>query len=121
MRSSISSLLRMHGQKRLGVKDEITERILGFDYATETPGLGLKFLDTQKFTGETGEFWAEYNILFEVLKYKDSDPIFLSYVFGLVEKAMLMFKDLGEFDSMGIQEVECGDSDYYYILIYLLK
>ena len=61
------------------------------------------------------------NIKTEVLKYKDSDPIFLSYVFGLVEKALLMFKDLGEFDSMGIQEVECGDSDYYYILIYLLK
>lgn len=115
--SNISRLLRMKGQKRLDVRDQVTQKVLDFDY-TKSPGLSLRFLEARNRQGEEGG-WTEYNILYEIKKISET-PGYLAYVFELLYRSVgTLLKDL-PVESMGIQEVECGLSEYY-VLIYIIS
>lgn len=115
--SNISRLLKMRGQKRLEVRDLVTERILGFDYNT-SPGLSLKFLETRNKESEGGS-WTEYSVLYEIKKITET-PHYMAHVFELLFRSVgLLLKDI-QVDSMGLQEVECGLSEYY-VLIYIIS
>lgn len=107
----------MRGQKRLGVKDQVTERILEFDY-TQSPGLSLRFLETRNKETEEGS-WTEYNVLYEIKKISET-PQYMNHIFELLYRSIgNVLRDL-EVDSMGLQEVECGLSEYY-VLIYIIS
>ena len=115
--SNIGRLLQMRGQKRLGVKDQVTERILDFDY-TKSPGLSLRFLETRNKETEEGS-WTEYNVLYEIKKISET-PQYMNHIFELLYRSIgNVLRDL-EVDSMGLQEVECGLSEYY-VLIYIIS
>lgn len=108
--NDIDKLLRMKGSKRLQVRDEVTEKILELP-----PGvIDLQFLESKRFSG-----WNEYNALFRIKKIKESAPYF-EVIFGSLSRLMKDLSDI-ENDGLGIQEVECGLPDYYYVLIYIIK
>lgn len=116
--SKIIQLLSLKGKTRLGIKSKISQKILEFDY-NEVPGISLKFLETKKRKGESGE-WNEFNILLEIPKLKETSD-YLGYVILELSK---FIKRLGlglNIDSIGIQEVNCDRPDYYYVLIYILS
>ena len=111
--SDIPRLLNMKGLTRLAVEDELTSAILNAKFSHYS-GLNLKFLDTKKYTD-----WTEYNILLELRK---SEETVLDFITRLNQLSRFL-EEVIEFDvdSIGIQEIDCGSSDYYYILIYILK
>lgn len=115
--SSISGLLSMLGDRRLEVSDDITKSILSID-PEQHPGIKVKFIESKKIKGEKSD-WVEYNVLFEIVKYKDT-PEYLSYAFKELGK---IIKSLShqKITSIGVNEVDCGYSDFYYVLIYILS
>lgn len=99
-------------------KDEISKFILSLD-TEKVPGIRVKTLN-MKINSNTEEGdWSEYQVLYEIDKYKDM-PDYLSHVFKCLGKIFNSFSHL-DISSMGIQEVDCSYSDYYYILIYILS
>lgn len=117
--NNIARLLKMKGIKRLQVKDEVTECILGFPYDKSTGGIvKLQFLESRNFEGPGGK-WNEYNALFRIEKIKES-AAYMGAVFEALSHLMKGLCQL-ENDGFGIQEVECGLADYYYVLIYIIK
>lgn len=117
--NNITRLLRMRGKKRLGVKNHMTDWILEEPYYLQT-GINLRFLESKRMVTETGE-WEEYSVLYEVKKIKES-PQYLSEVLKIIGQLLdRIGKSNLEIESMGIQEVECGLSDYYYVLIYIIN
>jgi len=113
--NEISRLLGMRGYKRLEVDDDITQRLLGFDYSL-LPGLNLRFLETKKKEND----WTEYLILYQVQKYRDTTQYF-KHIFDILSVISKELAKITDIDSIGIQEVECGLTNYYYFLIYILK
>ena len=111
--SEIEGLLRLRGNHRLEVYDEITDQLRKYN-EEETPGCRVKFITSKKH-----DTWIEYKVLYKIKKLQDT-PSYLSYVFGCVSKAMDQLKDI-EMDSIGIQEVYCEDPYSYYVLIYILS
>lgn len=109
----------MKGTKRLEIKNELTDRILGFDYQTQTPGIRLRFLETRYKDLDLGG-WVNYNVLLEIDKYNDT-PKYLSHIFSSISKAVSEWdNNINLIDVVGIQEVDCGESEYYYVLLYIL-
>lgn len=106
----------MRGIKRLLIKNEITDKLLQLPYLSLSGGLfTLKFLESV----DLGT-WEEYYVLLEIKKIEES-PEYLAEVF----KSMKMFmnelhKELPEITSLGIQDMDCGLSNYY-ILFYIIK
>lgn len=98
--------------------DKIAKHIWSLD-TEKVPGVRVKTLDIEvHYNKETGN-WRGYQVLYEIDKYKDM-PDYLSHVFKCLGKIIYSFSHL-DISSMGIQEVDCSYSDYYYILIYILS
>ena len=117
--NNIARLLRMKGNKRLQIRDEITEGIIRFPYELRTGGMiDLQFLESRSFESDYGQ-WNEYSALFKIRKINESAP----YIGAMFETMSYLSKTLGllKNDGFGIQEVECGLPDYYYILIYIIR
>lgn len=121
--SKIKKYLSLKGNNRLEFKNELTEKILTFDYLNKTPGINLRFLETKKYVSseEDDNKWVEFNILYEVLKFKEN-PEYYSYIF---EKLSNIIKEYNvNFDKdrmrLGIQETYCEDSKSYFILFYII-
>lgn len=116
--SKIDQLLSLKGKTRLEVKSKISQKILEFDF-TDTPGISLRFLETKKKVEEFGS-WNEFNILLEIPKLEETSN-YLGYVILELSK---FIKRLGlglNIDSIGIQEINCSNPNYYYILLYILS
>lgn len=117
----ISGLLRLKGEERLMVRDEVTAGI----HATISKISGklpirLAFLNSVK-----RETWVEYGLLLEIPKAEEHIK-YLSYEFEEIGKFLKILEDTLDYentkiDSVGIEEVETGLPNYYYILIYMLK
>ena len=106
----------MRGNKRLGIKNDITEQIL--EQGKELNGLKVKFLESRNKETNSGS-WTEYNILLEVLKLDENNVEYLSSIFGMLSSLLKNLKHLDNIDSIGIQEVDCSLPKYYYFLIYI--
>ena len=115
--SKIADYLSRKGKARLAVKNDITRTVFNIDPET-FPGIRLKFIESSSKKECCGS-WIEYNVLLEIDKYKDNAE-YLSFVLKNLGK-LLKSIDNVRIESMGIQEVECGLPDYYYILIYILS
>ena len=116
--SEIKRLLKMKGNKRLEIRDDITSTILDYSKNTIYPGVQIKFLESRLKSTDMGS-WVEYNILFEIHKMEESSVDYLSEIFKILGLIIKQLKDLEGIEQSGIQEVECGISKYYYLLIYL--
>lgn len=114
--NEIRRLLNMRGNKRLGIKNDITEQIL--EHGKELTGLKVKFLESRNKETNSGS-WTEYNILLEVLKLDENNVEYLSSIFGMLSSLLKNLKHLDNIDSIGIQEVDCSLPKYYYFLIYI--
>ena len=117
--SEIRRLLSMKGTKRLEVTSDLTDHILSYNYSETTPGISLRFLETKRKTEELGD-WDSYYILFSALKYDDSVK-YLEHIFSSISKIIGDWSDKVSIDVVGIQEVDCSEAKYYYILIYVLS
>ena len=123
--SKIKYLLRVVSEMMLDGRDEgyeyddkIAKHIWSLD-TEKVPGVRVKTLDIEKhYNKETGS-WREYQVLYEIDKYKDNSD-YLSHVFKCLGKIINSFSHL-DICSMGIQEVDCSYSNYYYVLIYILS
>ena len=113
----IQRILRLRGDRRLAVENEITETILSQD-EKDTPGLRLKFLESRK-RGLDGGTWIEYFALYKMKKWTDTAD-YLEYVFSSLSKVVSSLKKLNV-DSIGLQEVDCSEAESYYVLIYILS
>lgn len=113
----IQRILRLRGDRRLMVENEITDTILGQSEA-DTPGLRLKFLESRKRSLEDGD-WNEYFVLYKMKKWVETAG-YLEYIFSCLSKLLGKLKDL-PCDSIGLQEVDCSEPGSYYILIYILS
>lgn len=115
--SKISDYLGRKGKARLEVKNNITKAIFNLD-PEMFPGIKLRFLETRSKEEVSGS-WIEYNVLLEIKKYQDTSE-YLSFILKNLGKLLKSIDNIG-IDSIGIQEVECGLPDYYYLLIYILS
>lgn len=115
--SKISDYLGRKGKARLEVKNSITRAIFNLD-PEMFPGIKLRFLET-RYKKEVSGSWVEYNVLLEIRKYQDTSE-YLSFILKNLGKLLKSIDNIG-IDSIGIQEVECGLPDYYYLLIYILS
>lgn len=113
----IQRILRLKGDRRLAVENEITETILSHE-EKDTPGLRLKFLESRKRGLDSGT-WVEYFALYKMKKWTDTAD-YLEYIFSNLAKMVSALKKL-DVDSIGLQEVDCSEADGYYILIYILS
>ena len=112
--SEIRRLLNMRGNKRLGVKNDLTDFLSGFGME----GIRVKFLETRRVETGTGT-WVDYYILLEALKLEEDRPEYLGSIFeriGIYIKSLRQFSSL---DSIGLQEVECSLPRFYYFLLYI--
>ena len=117
--NSVRRLLGMKGSRRLEVSNSLTDKILGFPYSEQTPGLRLKFLETRKQDLEYGG-WVNYNVLIEADKRNDT-PEYLSYIFEKLSEIIKAWEGEGEkIDVVGIQEVDNSEAEFYYVLLYIL-
>lgn len=114
--NEIRRLLNMRGNKRLGIKNDITEQIL--EQGKELNGLKVKFLESRNKETNSGS-WTEYNVLLEVLKLDENNVEYLSSIFSMLSSLLKNLKHLDNIDSIGIQEVDCSLPKYYYFLIYI--
>ncbi len=112
--SEIGRLLNFKGSSRLEVKDNLTERILEKKGILLPGGIKFCFIESKKYTGEYGD-WAEYKILYSILKCKDNIE-YLQYVLG---NAAHIIGSLGsmDMDYVSIEEFDCSRPKYYYILL----
>lgn len=115
--SDIGRLRFMKGQKRLAVKDdELSERILRYNYEANTPSLDLLFLETVEKEGDVGK-WVEYSVL---LGCKKTNKPWEDTVL-LLDSVSLWMNDFEDCDEIGIQELDTTRDGYNYILIYIIK
>ena len=107
--NSISRFLRMKGRSRLGVENDLTEKLLeqGFPEIT--------FLETKHMETEYGE-WDEFYILTQVKKIET--PEYFRYITFQIDLIMKTLRRFGVKDC-GIQEFDSSDNKYN-ILIYVL-
>ena len=103
----IQRLLRLRGDRRLGVENSVTEKLLSLTEEA-TPGLRLKFLESRKRDLEGGT-WIEYFALYKMKKWVETVQ-YLEYIFGCLSKLMGELHDL-PIDSIGLQEVDYILSD----------
>lgn len=113
----IQRILRLKGDRRLAVENEITDTILSHS-ESDTPGLRLKFLESRR-RGLTGGDWIEYFALYKMKKWVETAN-YLEYVFSSLAKLSAGLKDL-KVDSIGLQEVDCSEPGSYYVLFYILS
>ena len=99
------------------VDSDITRAILHLD-PEKVPGVRVKTLSQLKKISDGG-IWEECLVLYEIDKYLDTSD-YLSHVFKCLGKVMSSLSRL-KIDSIGIEEVACDYSDYYYVLIYILS
>lgn len=106
----IRRLLRMRGNTRLAVEDEITDKIL--------ENKNIIFLESVNKSGECGS-WIEYNALYSFPKVEES-PRCMSI---FMERLSEFSKTLEEFNgiSMGIEEIDTDEAEFYYVLFYIIK
>lgn len=117
--NSVRRFLGMKGVKRLEIINSLTDKILNYNYAEETPGIRLKFLETRKKESEGGE-WVNYNILLEADKYNDT-PEYLKHILSSVSKIVGTWEEETKLiDVVGLQEVDSSEAEFYYILLYIL-
>jgi len=113
----IQRLLRLRGDRRLGVENEVTKRILSLG-EEKTPGLRLKFIESQKKNLENGT-WIEYFVLYKMKKWVGTVK-YMEYIFSSLSKLMSELDEL-PIDSIGLQEVDCSEPESYYVLIYIIS
>lgn len=101
----------------LEFEDDITTKIQYLD-EENTPGTRIKYINSFLVKGKESK-WKEYDVLIEIDKFKDS-PDYMSLVFKNISK---IFRSISFLDitSVGIQEFSGNYSDYYYLLIYIIK
>lgn len=116
--SKISDLLSMKGRSRLAVKNNITQSLMSLD-PESVPGIRLKFLESQNHDEDSGT-WANIYALFEIDKFQESTE-YLNYVMKGLGKLIKTTCNQSNIDAIGIQEMECGLPNYYYILFYILS
>ena len=114
--SNINRLLKLKGISRLEVKDNLTSLILS-QKEEVYPGIRLGFVES-KNRDEDGGTWAEYRVLYEVVKYENTTD-YLKFVLSEFSKIIDKFSGLSDYIS--IEEVDCSRSGYYYILVFMLK
>lgn len=119
--SDIRRLLGMKGEQRLGVNDEIIEKILKIKEEHSIPGITLRFLESKYHETEYGD-WFEYKLLYKVSRLEGLDnPIkYATFMFSNLAKLMLKLEDISGISSFGIDEVLTEEPDYY-VLFYILK
>ena len=98
----------------LDFEDEVTSSIQGLeeDY---TPGTRIHSIISSLKENK----WKEYEVLIEIDKFKDS-AYYMEQVFKNISKIFKFISSLG-IESIGIQEFTGSYSDYYYLLIYIIK
>lgn len=112
--SSISDILDL--KNRLGVlsigteeSDPIEKSVFKNRYTFLVP----EFLFKKK-----GLDWTEYKILYSYKKTDSLNNLELLFNQGTLEVEKLI--ELPNIDSVGLQEIDCGEAEYYYVLIYLI-
>ena len=115
--NEIRRLLNMRGNKRLGIRNNITSEILKICKLLEG-GLKLKFLESKYKETDNGS-WVDYYILLEALKLEENNIEYLGSIFTIIGEFIKKFRLFSEIDYTGIQEVECGLPKFYYFLIYI--
>lgn len=117
--SEIRRLLNMRGNKRLGIKNNLTAEILESCKSLESQGImRLKFLESGQMETDNGS-WINYNILLETLKLEENNLEYLGTMIGTVGNFIKGLRSVKGIDRSGIQEVECGLPKYYYFLIFI--
>lgn len=115
--NNIERLLKMKGKRRLGVKGEIADAIQSIPW-DKFPGADLKFIESQAIETEHGQ-WEEFSLLIEIKKVIEN-PQWLRHIFNVLDIIGQSLVSLNV-DRMGIQQVECGLPNYYYVLIYIIN
>ena len=119
--NKIAGLLRLKGEERLMVRDDVTAGI----HATiaklkDNSCIRLAFLNSLQ-----RDSWVEYSLLLEFPKI-DEHIKYLGYEFEELGKFLKELENTLDYDksginSIGIDEVETGLPGSYYILLYMLK
>ena len=117
--SDIKRLLGMKGEQRLGVNDEIVEKILEIKEKHSIPGVTLRFLESKYHETEQGGDWSEYKILYKVSRLENSVR-YAEFMFSGLTKLMSEFKDISNISTFGVDEVLTEEPSYY-VLFYILK
>jgi hypothetical protein len=113
--SEIRRLLNFKGSSRLEVKDDLTERILSSKGFSFSGNIRFRFIESKKYIGEGGD-WAEYKVLFSILKCRDTIE-YLQYILTESSKLIGSLLDGIEIDYIRLEEFDCSRADYYYILL----
>ena len=114
--SNINRLLKLKGISRLEIKDNLTSLILS-QKEEVYPGIKLGFVES-KNKNEGGGSWAEYRVLYEVVKYENTAD-YIKFILSELSKIIDKFSGLSDYIS--IEEVDCSRSGYYYILVFMLR
>lgn len=114
--SNINRLLKLKGISRLEIKDNLTSLILS-QKEEVYPGIKLSFVES-KNKDEGGGSWAEYRVLYEVVKYENTAD-YIKFILSELSKIIDKFSGLSDYIS--IEEVDCSRSGYYYILVFMLR
>lgn len=114
--SNINRLLKLKGVSRLEIKDNLTSLILS-QKEEVYPGIKLGFVES-KNKDEGGGSWAEYRVLYEVVKYENTAD-YIKFILSELSKIIDKFSGLSDYIS--IEEVDCSRSGYYYILVFMLR
>lgn len=112
--NSIADFLKIKNKCNLGClllekDDPFRDLIFKGNYTLITP----EFID-KKIHSE----WTEYKILYSYPKTNRKDE--LSFLFSQCMVELRKIEDLDKVESIGLQEVDCSEAGYYYILIYVI-
>ena len=119
--NKISSLLKLKGEERLMIRDDVTAGIHStISKLTGKSCVKLAFLNSYK-----REAWTEYSLLLEIPKV-DEHIKYLGYEFEELGKFIKALEETLDYDksginSIGIDQVETGLPGSYFILLYMLR
>ena len=102
----------------LEFEDEITRKLQSLD-EEDTPGTRIKFVNSFVKKGDN-KSWKEYEVMIEIDKFKNTSD-YMELAFKNISKIFRSISFLDTISSIGIQEFSGSYSDYYYLLIYIIK
>lgn len=113
-RNSIKDFLSIKNKYKLNSltvenDDYLKKLIFKDNYTLITP----EFIDKKKYSN-----WTEYKVLYSYPKQDKLDE--LSFLFSQCSVELHKLEDYGKIDSIGLQEVDCSENGYYYILFYII-
>lgn len=76
------------------------------------------FLVPEFLSKKKGLDWTEYKILYSYKKTDSLNNLELLFSQGTLEVEKLIA--LPNIESVGLQEIDCSEAEYYYVLIYLI-